>query len=169
MSREPVRAVEVPAELRAAAGLLRPDFADAFAVRLPVDGPQDAAHWQQAVLQLRPPGWLRGLMGLRGVLARALRLDTARWESEGPLRVLSRTEEAVVSGADDRHLDFRVVLTVRPAADGARELVLVTVVQRHNAVGRAYFALVAPFHRRIVPALLARAVRTGTAEVAARR
>ena len=52
---------------------------------------------------------------------------------------------------------------VRPTADGARELVLVTVVQRHNAVGRAYFAVVGPFHRRIVPALLRRALRSGEA------
>ena len=32
-----------------------------------------------------------------------------------------------------------------------------TVVRRHNIAGRAYFALVRPFHRRVVPALLRRA------------
>jgi hypothetical protein len=150
------------------AGLLRPDVADAFAVRLPAGAPRDATHWQEVVLRRSAPVWLRGLMTVRGLLARVLRLDTARWDAAGPFPVLSRADDVVVSGADDRHLDFRVVLTVRPTDDGAHELVLVTVVQRHNAVGRAYFAVVGPFHRRIVPALLRQAVRPGAAGVVSR-
>jgi hypothetical protein len=154
-----IRAVEVPAGLRAAAGLARPDYADAFAARLPRGAPDSPVFWHDAVLRTSAPAWLSGLMRVRGVLARALRLHTADGDSGGLFPVLSRTDELLVSGTDDRHLDFRVVLTVRAAPDGARELVLVTAVQRHNVVGRAYFALVAPFHRRVVPALLRRAVR----------
>jgi hypothetical protein len=155
-----VRAVGVPTELRAAAGLERPDYADAYAVRLPHDVPDGLAFWHDAVLRRSAPGWLSSLMRVRGVLARALRLDTAHGDASGLFPVLSRTDEVLVSGVDDRHLDFRVVLTVRAAGDGTRELVVVTVVQRHNALGRAYFALVGPFHRRVVPALLRRAVRS---------
>jgi hypothetical protein len=51
-------------------------------------------------------------------------------------------------------------------ADGehgwAGQLMLATVVQRHNAVGRAYFALIKPFHRRIVRALVRRALGVGS-------
>ncbi len=37
------------------------------------------------------------------------------------------------------------------------DLQCATVVHHHNATGRAYFTVVKPFHRRIVPALLRRA------------
>jgi hypothetical protein len=37
--------------------------------------------------------------------------------------------------------------------------VLTTVVQRHNRIGLAYFALIRPFHTRVVRAILRRALR----------
>ena len=163
--RAGVRSVPVPPELRAAAGLSRPDFADAFAAPLPPGAPDDVAAWHEALLRSSAPAWLHALMRARGVLARLLRLHTADLAGAGPFQVVSRTADLVVAGADDRHLDFRVVLQVVPAAHGGRELLVVTVVQRHNAVGRAYFALVSPFHRRVVPALLRRALRSAALPV----
>jgi hypothetical protein len=159
------RQVEVPPELRAVAGLACPDYADAFAAPLPAGAPSDLGYWHDAVLRTSAPGWLKGLMGVRGVLARALGLDTAHGEARSLFPVLVHTEQSMVSGSDDRHLDFRVVLSVLRTSEGTRDLLVVTVVQRHNAVGRAYFALVGPFHRRVVPALLSRAVRSGTGAV----
>ena len=92
------------------------------------------------------------------MLARVLRLDTAdAGQGKGPFTE-RRTDELIVSGADDRHLDFRAVFAVREDSDGGAELVLLTVVRRHNRLGRAYFALIRPFHRRIVPAILRRAL-----------
>ena len=80
-----------------------------------------------------------------------------RTERSGLSPLLSASADTVVAGVDDRHLDFRLVLHVRPAGEG-RELVAVTVVRRHNALGRAYFAVVRPFHARVVPAMLRRLV-----------
>ena len=156
-----IRPVAVPPDLAAAAGLPRPDFADGFAARLPRGAPTDLDFWHDAVLRTSAPAWLSGLMRVRGALARLLRLKTAGGESDNLFPVLSRTHAVLVSGVDDRHLDFRVVITVPTLPGAGCELVVVTVVQRHNLVGRAYFALVRPFHRRVVPALMRRAVRSG--------
>ena len=153
------RPAAVPPELVAAAGLSAPDFADAFAVPIPAGASSDARAWHAALDGSVVPGWVRALMGVRGGLARALRLHTARPAAgAGLFPVVAASADTVVAGADDRHLDFRLVVHVRAAARG-RELLLVTVVQRHNTVGRAYFALVRPFHVRVVPALMRRLTR----------
>lgn len=154
----PARSVPPPPELVAAAGLLRADFADAFAVRLPAGSATDVASAHAALESAGSPPWMDALVQVRRVLARALRLDTAEWEpGTSPFVLLRQTDDLVVAGADDRHLDFRAVLQVRDDGRGGNELLLCTVVQRHNTVGRGYFALVRPFHRRIVPAVLRRA------------
>jgi hypothetical protein len=73
--------------------------------------------------------------------------------------LLSKSARELVVGEDDRHLDFRVAILLRTSAAGARELVVVTVVHCHNRLGRAYLALIAPFHRVIAQASLEQAAR----------
>lgn len=159
--RPAVRPVPATPELVATAGLPRADFSDAFALRLPAGAARDVATWYSALVASSTPPWLVVLVRLRMLLARAMRLDTADWQpGTSPFVVLRETEDLVVAGADDRHLDFRAVLQVRDQPGGDAELVLTTVVQRHNAAGRAYFALVRPFHRQVVPAMLRRTLRS---------
>ena len=154
-----VRAVPVSDELAAAGGLPALDFHDAFAVELPAGVSHDVGDCYSALVAASTPGWLAALIRVRGGLARAMRLDTAKWEpGTSPFVLLQQTDDLVVAGADDRHLDFRAVLQVQPRADGTAQLVLATLVQRHNLAGHLYFALVLPFHRRVVPAMLRGAV-----------
>jgi len=76
-----------------------------------------------------------------------------------PIMELER--DRVVCGLDDRHLDFRVVVTV--ADDIA---CCTTVVRRHGTLGAVYFGIVGPFHRRLVVHLMRRGAqpRSRTAE-----
>lgn len=74
--------------------------------------------------------------------------------------VLTRAADEVLMGLDDRHLDFRVSIRVVPAADGPSVLVLTTTVTFHGALGRLYFLPVRPFHLRLIPLLMRRAVGT---------
>jgi hypothetical protein len=91
-------------------------------------------------------------MAVRNWVARGWGLHTAGRSSDtDPFTVLTRTGDTLVVGADDKHLDFRGVLRV--VGD---DLQCATIVHQHNATGRAYFTVVKPFHRRIVPALLRR-------------
>ena len=58
-------------------------------------------------------------------------------------------------GLRDRPLDVRVLVDVEPSQ------VVCTTGVRRGPLGVAYFAVVGPFHRRIVPAMLQRASRRG--------
>ena len=70
------------------------------------------------------------------------------------IRHLSDTE--VVMGQDDKHLDVQVSLTKHVQAGGPATVVLSTVVHIHNTLGHAYMAVITPFHRCIVRAMLNR-------------
>ncbi len=149
-SRADVRQIETPAELISAAGLPRVDFTDTFALRLPPGSSRDVEDWHRALTTAGNPAWVAALMALRNRVAQGLGLDTAGGSSDtSPFTLLMRTGDTLVVGADDKHLDFRGVLRV--VGD---DLQCATVVHQHNATGRAYFTVVKPFHRRIVPALL---------------
>jgi hypothetical protein len=150
-----VRPVETPAELISAAGLPRVDFTDTFALRLPPGSSRDVEDWHRALIAAGSPAWVSALMAVRNRVAQGLRLDTGGASGDiSPFTPITRIGDTLVVGADDRHLDFRGVLRVT-----GDDLHFATVVQEHNATGRAYFTVVKPFHRRIVPALLRRAVR----------
>jgi Protein of unknown function (DUF2867) len=150
--------VDVKAEVR---GLLpEADFADAFS--LTVDDPSvDAVTAATRAIE-RPPGWITTLMRLRDAIVGPLGLRTgndatlARTNRIGAFPVLSKTPERVVLGLDDKHLDFRLAIDVATLDARRREIVATTLVQTHNRLGRTYLALILPFHRRIVPALMAR-------------
>ncbi len=154
--RADVRQVVTPAELISAAGLPSVDFTDTFALRLPAGSSRDVEDWHRALITAGTPAWVAALMAVRNRVAQGLGLDTAGGSSDtSPFTLLGRVGNSLVVGADDKHLDFRGVLRV--VGD---DLQCATVVHEHNATGKAYFTVVKPFHRRIVPALLRRARRS---------
>ena len=113
----------------------------------------------------RTPGWITVLMTIRNVIVRPLGLktelgSTAFRDAIGLFPVVDKSASRVVLGFDDRHLDFRVVVDVNELGAGRQEVAVSTAVKTHNLLGRAYLALVKPFHRLIVPAMLAQ-VLTG--------
>ncbi len=71
----------------------------------------------------------------------------------GIFKVFGRTDEEVLMGENDKHLDFRV--SVRLEQEGSTQWAVVsTVVHFKNWFGRLYFTPVKPFHRLIVPAMM---------------
>ncbi len=125
------------------------DYADAFEVELDPAHPVDATTVARALLT--PSGSMRRVLAVRDLLVRSLGLRPAEGGDELLFPVFEHTSHRVVSGLDDRHLDFRVIVTVSPGA--AR---CTTVVRRHGRLGRGYFAVVGPFHRRLVLRLMRR-------------
>jgi hypothetical protein len=71
----------------------------------------------------------------------------------GIFPVVSQTPDRLIAGFNDRHLDFRVVIDVTAPGD-VRQVTATTLVKTHNWFGRTYLAIILPFHRLIVPALL---------------
>lgn len=64
------------------------------------------------------------------------------------LTILSLSEQEIVLGEDDKHLDFRIAF--RREGTGISRVSLATLVKPHNSFGRTYLRLIQPFHDRIV-------------------
>jgi hypothetical protein len=172
-----VRAVPPPADSAIAPLYAGADLLDAYAIALPAEATGDIDRLTRAVLG-QSPGWARGLMGIRDAVMAPLGVKTskaigrARQDGDqiGFFPVLARSARELIVGEDDRHLDFRAATllcaTTDRQGDGqgneqGRELVATTVVHCHNLLGRSYLVAIAPFHRLIVRANLARAARRG--------
>jgi hypothetical protein len=130
------------------------DFADAYSVH--VAEPLDALEAARRMMERRP-GWVGGLLMLRNLAVTPFGLKReapAGSERIGFFPVVSASPEQVVMGFDDAHLDFRILIEVTP--DESETLVTATTfVRTRNRLGRLYVVAVKPFHRMIVPAMLA--------------
>jgi len=74
--------------------------------------------------------------------------------------IFSLSENEIVAGRDNKHLDFR--LSVLRMADGDRTSVVVsTICTAHNLFGRVYLFFIVPFHRYGVRKLIASALAAG--------
>ena len=118
----------------------------------------------QHLLVLR--SWIVRPFGIGGVSYADLasRMDTARTympgDRIGRWTLYAASRDELVTGRNDRHLDFRVSV-FRQRDNGRERIILSTGVKVHHAFGRTYLALVLPFHRFGVAYLLARAARAG--------
>jgi hypothetical protein len=144
-------------------------FADAYC--LIVEAPAlDAAAAAKRVFS-RIPRWISALLALRNRLVALIGLkgteqiaagknaSSAKMRRIGFFPIVSQTPERIVMGFDDWHLDFRVVVDVLALGGDRRQVIATTLVRTHNWVGRAYLALIMPFHRVIVRTMLAQAAQ----------
>jgi hypothetical protein len=150
-----VRAVEPDIEaIRLLAGA---QFADAYRAAFG-NGDIDARSIAARAFA-EEPRWRTGLTALRNILVSPFGLKTSGSHEAGALGmlglfpVLEEARDRLVAGFDDAHLDFRVVVAISRAAAGSH-VTLTTVVRTHNALGRAYLAVILPFHRRIARSML---------------
>lgn len=140
-------------------------FADAFCIEV-ADRELNARRAAERMMA-RQPWWAETLVSLRNFLVTPLGLKTSGASPGVPrdmigiFPVVSETPERLVAGFNDRHLDFRLVVDVTASA-GVRQVTATTLVKTHNWLGRTYLAIIMPFHRLIVPALL-RQVPKGSA------
>lgn len=115
------------------------------------------------------PKWVRKLMALRDAVVGLAGLETSgsdgkrprqlqnfRWEPSeriGPFKVFRKTNNDVILGRDDRHLNLRLSLCIEQVAHGPqKQLTISTVVKFNNFFGRVYFLAVR--HRLIVSRML---------------
>jgi hypothetical protein len=148
---------EVRSAVDAEALLAGAQFTDAFCIEVS-DHDLDARRAAERMMA-RQPRWAEALLSLRNLLVAPLGLKTSGASLAAPrdmigiFPVVSETPERLIAGFNDRHLDFRVVVDVTPPGD-VRQVTATTLVKTHNWLGRTYLAIIMPFHRLIVPALL---------------
>jgi hypothetical protein len=132
-------------------------FIDAYSIAVN-DAVLDARHAAEK-MTARGPRWAETLLHLRNRLVAPLGLKTAvptgisAPDRVGIFPVISETPGRLVAGLDDAHLDFRLVVDVAGSGTG-RRVTATTLVLTHNWLGRAYLAVILPFHRLIVPSML---------------
>jgi hypothetical protein len=120
------------------------DFLDCYSVASALS-PREAATRGLAL-----PRWANTLLQFRNTLVRPFGLKTG--ETDRPIfPTCLETQDEIVLGTDDRHLDFRIGLI---RAEG--RLYMSTWVHPHNLWGRAYLRLVMPFHILISRGAVAR-------------
>lgn len=113
----------------------------------------------------RAPAWVNGLLRIRNAVVAPLRLKAGHLEINTPAKtvgifpLLHRSDQQMILGLDDRHLDFRLRVDVAELGHGAQTVTATTVVKTHNLLGRVYLWIILPFHRVIVKTMLAQALR----------
>jgi hypothetical protein len=148
---------EVDPNVDAGALLAGAQFIDAYSIA--IEGTAlDARHAAEKMLA-RGPRWIAALLTLRNLMVAPFGLKSSAPSRIGAsdiigiFPVVSQTPDRLVAGFDDRHLDFRVVVDVATAGHGQR-VTATTLVLTHNLLGRVYLAVILPFHRLIVRAML---------------
>jgi hypothetical protein len=111
------------------------------------------------------PSWINALLRLRTILVKPFGLkpgadpapERAGADNIGIFPILERKPQRLILGMNDKHLDFRLLVDVEDVGHGRQSVTASTIVKTHNALGRLYLGLVKPFHRIIVPSMLAKA------------
>jgi len=153
--------IPTPTAAIRASGLTHIDFADGYsgqADRTYVNAEQAA----RAVFA-DPPHMVRCLMALRNGIVAPLGLKASIDFSDRGLGkidvfpIISNTGTEVVVGGNDKHLDFRIWISIQPGLKGS-EVTVSTLVKINNLVGRVYLFVIMPFHKLLSRSLLQRAV-----------
>jgi hypothetical protein len=162
-------AIEVPRSSDIGSQLQGADFFDCYEMPLEHAGSSALEIYIDAIS--KTPIWINFLMATRNRVVSLFGLKNlghlgARRKTKpsseyrvgdriGIFTLLSLSYNEIILGDTDKHLDVKVSLC--KLVLGKHESVAVTtVVHIHNLLGRAYMLFVVPFHKLIVPAVLAR-------------
>lgn len=148
-------------------------FADSYAILLPpgtIENPEVLARFLLSHSGLGT----RVLMRIRDTVMGALGYKTAKGFTSSTsepnheriqfFKIYQKLPNEIILGEDDKHLDFRISGLIRQTMhEGAivSELVVTTVVQCHNLLGRTYIRIIKPFHSQIVRAYIRRSAKEG--------
>jgi hypothetical protein len=119
--------------------------------------------WMKAALILR--NWVVLLFGLHSapaseVLRFQVRGDYAVGGRLGVWPILALTETEVITGRNNKHLDFRLSV-LKTSNGGKADVVVSTVCKVNNVFGKVYLFFVLPFHKWGLKKIISRAVIAG--------
>lgn len=152
-----MKVTEVTPQIDPATLLAGAQFMDAY--RLDVAGEALDARQAAQRMMSRAPRWVDALLAMRNILVTPFGLKTSGADRRAPrdvigiFPVVSETPDRLVAGFNDSHLDFRVVVDVATSGQG-QSVTATTLVLTHNWLGRTYLAIIMPFHRLVVRAML---------------
>lgn len=120
------------------------------------------------------PNWVSNLMVVRNKIVAIFGLKTINHHAQlsreeqlnqfkgepneqlGLFKVFNKTNNEIIMGENDKHLNFRVSLYLEPSKTNGftNDLIISTTVEFNNWLGKLYFLPVKPFHQLIVPVML---------------
>ncbi len=166
--RDAVRIVEPPRESRLVDLYSTATFIDAYAINLSGNASLDIDRMARGAVS-NPSTWFRlalkfrdrimSMFGIKSYQEVGIRLVDRNADVIGFMPVLSRSDDEIIMGERDRHLDFRVSLLVRQRPGLSPEIVATTIVSCHNLLGRAYLKIILPGHRIVMRASLQKAAQ----------
>ena len=161
------RLVCVPEESVLQPSLHDASFFDAYEVKNPQTERSPLAVWLDTVQKIPP--WVNQSMALRNAIVARLGLkhagdlssfdfskkakDYQVGDRVGIFTVYEISENEVIMGEDDKHLDVRLSLFT---LDHGARVVVSTVVHVKNWLGHLYMFFVKPMHRIIAPTVLSK-------------
>ena len=164
---------ELPASSKLRDSLPQIDYLDSYTIGVAQPDQSMISLYAAALDLVHMPRVFRHLLVLRSVLVRPFGIagvsyrdltkpiDTSKsyavGDKVGRWTLYGQYPDELITGANDRHLDFRVSVL----RDGRSRVVLSTAVMTHNAFGRTYLTTIQPFHRYGVAQLLTNAATAG--------
>ncbi len=148
-----VKTVSLPAESLLHRYIIPGDFVDCYGA--PGDMPPRKA--AQTIVDFPP--WADALLSLRRVITVPFGLSQDGPEAAdklGPFPVQTETDDEIIAGFDDKHLNFRISVLRHGG-----QMLLATWVHPHNIGGHIYLSMIMPFHILIARNGIARAVSAG--------
>ncbi|MDR1973599.1 MAG: DUF2867 domain-containing protein [Bacteroidales bacterium] len=152
---------QVPDGSMISVGFENPDYVDTYRIMKSTD--YNIEQITEAIFRL--PRWAKRLMKLRDFIVKPFGLKTKKDGSANQkfFTVITQTENEIVMGENDTHLNFRVSVL----ADREKNFIYVTTLVRYNNfLGRVYFLPVKPFHGIIVKSLMFRLAKSCEAPTA---
>jgi hypothetical protein len=137
------------------------NWADSYTIEVP-SGELTAGQAARMVVDATP-SWIAPLMRTRDAVVGRLGLKRSTdhhpgdMEMIGVFPIVERSDDRVVLGFDDRHLDFRVVVDVRHPLPDRSVVSMTTLVNRKILFGKIYIAVITPFHKLLVRSALSAA------------
>lgn len=88
-------------------------------------------------------------------------IEAGSENSKGLFNVLDRTDNEILMGEDDKHLNYRISFFLNRDDNKVKNysLIISTIVLINNRLGKIYFFLVKPFHKWIVPDIMKRMMK----------
>jgi hypothetical protein len=164
-----VTPIPIPPATRISSEIAGSNFHDCYLMPLAHGGRSALDIYLKTVA--RSPRWVESLMALRNRIVGLFGLkNLGHMGSLPPLReasaykvgdrigiftLHSATDDEVILGDSDKHLDVKVSLC-KVMHDECESVAVTTVVHIHNLLGRVYMLFVAPMHRLIAPAVMER-------------
>ncbi|MEM6723091.1 MAG: DUF2867 domain-containing protein [Bacteroidota bacterium] len=150
------------------------DFTDCFEVTLSEAAKEPDVLDMVNALFLSAPPWISKLMWLRNRIVSLFGLKTGEGDQDlasiltnfngeigdriSLFKVVERAPHEIVFSEKDKHLDFWLSLMLDKSI-GPMCIQATTTVNFNNRFGKVYFALIKPFHKLIVKAMLNRTAK----------